>query len=88
MADMHFDYGRRLKNALLCLALSDPRWIVWVENNINPDDMSLQEITRLTESRARAVVLRHYNYLIVGSISGLIFRDDWHFSDTGHLLPG
>ena len=82
------DWQRRLRNALLCLSLSDPRWISWVEREIDPESMTLQEITRLVEIRARIRVLKAHSYFGRQCIGNYIFRDDWAFTDRGNLGPG
>jgi hypothetical protein len=85
--DLRYDYARRLRNALLCLAQSDPDWMIWVEREIKPR-WSLQRITRLVEARARTLVLKQYSFFHRQNISDLIFRDGWFFTDRGSLSPG
>lgn len=87
--NLRYDWNRRLRNALLCMVRNDPRWIVWVEREIDPEQMSLQEMTRLIEARARVVVLGSYSF-ILGSrnLGDLIFKDSWVFTDRGALGPG
>ena len=82
------DWQRRLENALLCLSLSDPKWIMWVEREIDMESMPLIQITRLVEIRSRACVLKAYSYFGRKHISDLIFRDSWTFTDRGNLGPG
>ena len=82
------DWQRRLRNALLCMALSDPRWMMWIEHEIDEESMSLQEITRLIEARARILVLKAHRYFGRQCIGNYIFRDDWVFTDRGNLGPG
>ena len=82
------DWQRRLRNALLCMALSDPRWMMWIEHEIDKESMSLQEITRLVEARARILVLKAHRYFGRQCIGNYIFRDDWVFTDRGNLGPG
>lgn len=82
------DWPRRLRNALLCMALSDPRWMMWVEREIDEESMPLQEITRLIEARARILVLKAHRYFGRQCIGNYIFRDDWVFTDRGNLGPG
>ena len=82
------DWQRRLRNALLCMALSDTQWMVWVEHEIDVESMSLQEITRLIEARARILVLKAHHYFGRQCIGNYIFRDDWVFTDRGNLGPG
>ena len=87
---LRFDYPRRLRNALLCLAHSDPRWIPWVEENL-PNDLTLclhPWLLHMLESRARTVVLKAYRFHGRQHIGWLIFRHDWPFSDSGALTPG
>jgi len=85
---LRVDWQRRLKNALLCLSLSDPKWITWVEREIDMESMSLVEITRMVEIRSRACVLKAYNFFGRDHIGSLIFRDSWTFTDRGNLGPG
>ena len=82
------DWQRRLRNALLCLTSADPRWMIWVEREIDVDSMSMQEITRLIETRARILVLKAHRYFGGQCIGNYIFRDDWVFTDRGNLGPG
>jgi hypothetical protein len=86
--DLRHNWQRRFRNALLCLVLSDRRWMVWVDQNIDPERMSVQEMTRLIEARARLIVLKPYNYFGRNCIGNYIFRDDWAFTDRGNLGPG
>lgn len=85
---LQYDWQRRLRNALLCMTLSDPSWMMWVEREIDMKSMSLQKVTRLVEARTRSLVLKGYGYLGRQHIGNLIFRDDWTFTDRGHLGPG
>lgn len=83
------DWHRRLRNALLALMKSDPQWMLFVDREIYVEVMSLQEITRLIEARARWAILRHYSqYSSREHIGGLIFCDSWTFTDSGNLGPG
>jgi hypothetical protein len=82
------DWQRRLRNALLNLALNDPRWMAWVEREIDPESMSLIEITRMVEARARNQTLKAHSYFGRNCIGSFIFRDDWVFTDRGNLGPG
>lgn len=86
--DLRADWNRRLINALLALSQSDPRWMVWIEHEVQPESMGLEEITRLVEARARVRVLKAYNYFGHQCIGDLIFRDTWTFTDRGNLGPG
>lgn len=86
--DLRNNWTRRLRNALLCLACSDRRWMIWVDRELDPEKMSLQEMTRLIEARARLIVLKPYSYFGRKCIGDFIFRDDWAFTDRGNLGPG
>lgn len=82
------DWHRRLRNALLCMTSDDPTWMMWVEREIDTESMSLQEITRLVEARARIKVLKAHSFFGRQCIGNYIFRDDWVFTDRGNLGPG
>lgn len=82
------DWERRLQNSLLALSLSDPRWMMFVEREINTETMSLQEIVRLVEARARHRFIKPHSYFGRNCISSFIFRDNWLFTDRGTLSPG
>ena len=86
--DYREDWQRRLKNALLALALSDPRWMMFVEREIDTQKMSLPEITRIIEARARHNFIRPHGYFGRKCIGNFIFRDDWLFTERGTLGPG
>jgi len=86
--DLRHNWERRLKNALSCLTQCDPQWMVWVEREIDMEEMSFQEITRLIEARARLIVLKPYGYFGRKVIGDFIFREDWAFTDRGNLGPG
>lgn len=86
--DLRHNWGRRLRNALLCLAMSDARWMVWAERELDYKSMSVPEMTRLVEARARLIVLKPYAYFGRKCIGDFIFRDDWAFTDRGNLGPG
>ena len=86
--DLRHNWGRRLRNALLCLAMSDARWMVWAERELDRERMSVPEMTRLVEARARLIVLKPYAYFGRKCIGDFIFRDDWAFTDRGNLGPG
>jgi len=86
--DLRHNWGRRLRNALLCLAMSDARWMVWAERELDFERMSVPEMTRLVEARARLIVLKPYAYFGRKCIGDFIFRDDWAFTDRGNLGPG
>lgn len=82
------DWERRLQNSLLALALSDPQWMMFVEREINTETMSLQEIVRLIEARARDRILKGFRFALSKNIGQYIFRDNWLFTDRGTLSPG
>lgn len=82
-----YDWNSRLRNALIALAGSDPQWMIWVEREVNMR-WSLPRITRLIEARTRARFLKPHNYFGRKQIGGLIFRDDWCFTERGTLGPG
>ena len=86
--DLRYNWPRRLRNALLCLATSDKNWMIWVERELDPERMSIAEMTRLIEARARLIVLKPYSYFGRKCIGDFIFRDDWAFTDRGNLGPG
>lgn len=86
--DLRYNWPRRLRNALLCLATSDKHWMMWVERELDPESMTIQEMTRLIEARARLIVLKPYSYFGRKIIGDFIFRDDWAFTDRGNLGPG
>lgn len=88
MLTLRLDWPRRLQNSLLCLVLSDPRWMMWVQREIDPESMSTQEITRLIEARARFIVLKPHSFFGNKILGNLIFREDWMFTDRGNLGPG
>ncbi len=83
------DYPWRLRNALLALALSNPRWMVIVEEML---PRRLSQVTRAdvqaVESLARWCVLLGYSFFCREKICGMVFRDDWAFTDAGVLSPG
>lgn len=90
--ELKADRLRRFRNAILCLALSDPRWLVWVERTLPP---SLDEICEdldiwlmLVEAAARWRVLKSYGFFQRRFISELLFRHNWAFTDRGTLSPG
>lgn len=86
--DLRYNWQRRLRNALLCLATSDKHWMMWVERELDIKSMTIQEMTRLIEARARLIVLKPYSYFGRKCIGDFIFRDDWAFTDRGNLGPG
>ena len=90
--ELRWDVVRRFRNAILCLALSDPRWMVWVEANL---PRRLDEVTEdaelwltLVEAAARWRVLRAYNFFHRSRVAGLVFRADQPFTDGGALSAG
>lgn len=86
--ELRYDYPRRLRNATLALALSDPDWMIWVEQNIPPHKIDRHHL-QLVESYARAKVLKRFGFFTSRKeIGWLIFRPDWAFSDSGSLSPG
>lgn len=88
--ELRHDYPRRFRNALLCISQNDPQWIPWVQSNLPPKiDEIHQDLLILVEARARALTLRHYKFMYPSSsLTGLIFKDPWPFSDSGSLTPG
>lgn len=84
--DLRYNWNRRLRNAALALALSDPGWMAWIERNV-PKQIEPQKAIRIIEPRARALVLKQYSFFGRQYIGGLIFRD-WPFTDDGNLTPG
>lgn len=85
--ELRYNYERRLRNAVLSLALSDPDWMVWVERNIPPHKIGREHL-QLVEARARAMVLKAHGFFGRREIGWMIFRPDWAFSDSGNLSPG
>lgn len=92
VSSLRADQTRRFRNALLALALSDPRWMIWVENNLPPrlDEIGQDMDTWLTliEAAARWRVLASYGFFHHKFIAPLLFRRDWAFTDRGALSPG
>ena len=81
------NWERRLRNSLLALSLSDPQWMIFVEREIDVVSMSLPEIVRLIEARARDRVLKAYRFLLSKNTGSYIFRDNWLFTEQGNLGP-
>lgn len=78
------DEGRRLRNALLALALLDPGWMWWVEKNI-PKWAGLTWKRRMIERRARVLSARRYGFILGwGQRLNIIFSD-LYFTDDGNL---
>lgn len=88
--ELRQDKDRRIRNAVLCMALHDPRWMIWVERNLPRrfDECLNPQAMMLIEARARAVALKPYSYFHNRFIGWLIFRHDWAFTDRGTLSPG
>ena len=82
------DPVRRLRNALLSLSHLDPRWMLWVEREIDTETMDGMEIVRLVEQRARALLLGRHGFFGSPKIGHMIFREDWPFTDDGDLTAG
>ena len=82
-----YDWTRRLQYALIALARSDPQWMIWVEREVNPR-WKIEKTTRLIEAYTRARFLKPHGYFGRRFIGGLIFRDDWCFTERGTLSPG
>jgi hypothetical protein len=90
--DLKANRLRRFRNAILSLALSDPRWMIWVERTLPPH---IEEICEdidvwlmLVEAAARWRVLAAYGFFHNRTICHLVFRRDWAFTDRGTLSPG
>ncbi len=81
------NWPRRLQNALIALARSEPGWMAWVEREIDPQ-WELERITRLVEARTRAYYLRSHNYFGRGQIGGMLFDDRSVFTDEASLRIG
>lgn len=83
---------RRFRNALLALALSDPRWMLWAERNLPPRMDEIEQDHEiwlmLIEAAARWRVLAAYGFFYNKTIGSLLFRHDWAFTDRGTLSPG
>ncbi len=84
---LQYDFRRRLRNALIALMNEDRGWMAWIERNIRRRwPLCLQ--ARMVEARARALVLKHYQFFGYQEIGFLLFREDWMFSDCGNLMAG
>jgi hypothetical protein len=79
------DWHRRLANAAGWLARNDPNWWIWLEREIPKHPRrSLIRVTRMLESRVRALNLKDYGYL--GRQPGdVIFWEGLIVNDAGHL---
>jgi hypothetical protein len=86
--ELKYDHERRLRNALLCLAQNDPRWMVWVQNNFKPRQVIGKKELLTIEARARFIVLKAYGYFGRQNIGELCLRHDWCFTDSGALSAG
>lgn len=76
----------RLINALFALSKMDPRWMIWLEREINPR-WDLQRIVFNVEARARTLALKPYSYFHRKHIGFLIFRNDQPFTERGATTP-
>lgn len=92
MLDLKENHKRRFRNAILCLAQCDPRWMTWVDRTLPPhmDEIAADFDTwlMLVEAAARWRVFAAYGYFHNATISHLLFRHDWAFTDRGTLSPG
>lgn len=90
--ELKADRMRRFRNALLCLAISDPDWMIWVERTLPPRiDEICEDIEiwlMLIEATARWRVLVSYGFFYNKNITHLLFRRDWAFTNRGTLSPG
>jgi len=87
--ELRYDYERRLRNALLCLAKSDPQWMMWLYENFKPRQCIGMTELLMIEARARCLVLSGYGiYKDRQHIGWLLFRHDWPFTDNGSLSAG
>ncbi len=80
------DWHRRLRNALMVLALQDPGWMSWIEAEIDPARMSMQSITVLVEARAKASIMQRYAWFGRSGAAHLLFYANYYFGDTGNLV--
>jgi len=81
--DIRFDEARRLRNAILAMALMDRGWMWWVERNI-PKRSNLHARRIWAERRARVLVANQYRYLGRSTWLALI-NSDSYFTDDGAL---
>lgn len=92
MLELKADRLRRFRNALLTVALTDPHWMTWVERELPPriDELceDLDIWLMLVEGAARWRVLVGYGFFHNRTVTHLIFRPDWSFTDRGTLSPG
>ena len=84
---LRYDWPRRFRNALLCLALSDPGWMDWIERHLPRRITDAQRAARAIEPRARYLVLKNYSFHGRACIGFQIFCDR-PFNDDGDLTPG
>ena len=86
--ELRFDYSRRFRNAIYAISQMDPRWIIWVEQNLPNDGIIRMQELLLVEARARTLVLREHGFFGRRYIGDLIFSEHWAFTDAGNLSPG
>ena len=82
--ELRYNWPLRLRNALLVLSASDPGWIYWVENNV-PLNLTVRQVTRLIERRARALAVRGYSFSR-GQWLAIVYSDA-PFNELGSLQP-
>ena len=87
VASLTGNLPRRRRNALRVLVAEDPRWMMWIEREIDPG-WPLPRQTRLIEARARALVLRHHSFFGCKQIGDLLFSEHTLFTDYGSMLAG
>jgi len=83
--DLKYDYRRRLRNALYALTQMDPRWMLWVERELNPR-WGVERTMRAVEARAKVLVMQRFKHM--GFNRSFYYFNDTPFSDAGALLPG
>ena len=86
--ELRQDHARRLRNALLSMAQTDPTWMIWLEKNFKPHPTIRDRDLLMIEARARHLVLKRYRFLGRSQVGGLLFAHDWPFTDAGSLSPG
>lgn len=79
------DMPRRLRNALYALQELDPRWMAWIERELPRRIQDLPAVTRLVEARARTLLMGRHHFFDLPKIGGLLFSDDWLFTDRNTL---
>ena len=77
------DDARRLRNAVLAMALMDRGWMWWVERNI-PRRADLHSRRIWVERRARVLVANNYGSLGRGTWLAIV-ESDYYFTDDGNL---